>query len=127
VSGRVADVIALPGETVAAGAPVISLLPPGNILVRFFVPEPQLASVHRGDEVDLVCDACPRDLTATISFISPQAEFTPPLIYSESSRAKLVYLVEARPRPSQAALINPGQPIEVRPRAAPGAIRAASP
>ena len=127
VSGRVADVIALPGETVAAGAPVISLLPPGNILVRFFVPEPQLASVHRGDEVDLACDACRRDLTATISFISPQAEFTPPLIYSESSRAKLVYLVEARPRPSQAALINPGQPIEVRPRAAPGAIRAASP
>ena len=53
--------------------------------------------------------------TATISFIAPQAEYTPPVIYSEASRAKLVYLVEARPPPQQAALINPGQPVTVRP------------
>ncbi|SDR08084.1 HlyD family secretion protein [Rhizobiales bacterium GAS191] len=127
VGGRVADVIALPGETVAAGAPVVSLLPPGNIVVRFFVPEPHLAAVHRGDEVTLICDRCPKDLAATISFISPQAEYTPPLIYSESSRAKLVYLIEARPRPDQATLINPGQPIEVRPMPEPAATKAARP
>ena len=118
VGGLVADVLARAGETLAAGAPVVSLLPPSNIFVRFFVPEPDLASIHRGDRLKLICDRCPQDLTATISFISPQAEFTPPLIYSESSRAKLVYLVEARPPPDQAALINPGQPIEVRPNGA---------
>jgi HlyD family secretion protein len=115
VGGRVADVLARPGETVAAGAPVVSLLPPENILVRFFVPEPALATVHRGDVVRLYCDACRSDLTATISFVSPQAEYTPPVIYSQSSRAKLVYLVEARPPPEFAPQLNPGQPIEVRP------------
>jgi HlyD family secretion protein len=118
VAGRVADVLARPGETVAAGAPVVSLLPPENILVRFFVPETALATIHRGDSVALGCDACPADLAAAVSFISPQAEYTPPVIYSESSKAKLVYLVEARPRPDQARLLNPGQPIEVRPVAA---------
>jgi len=85
--------------------------------VRFFVPEQALATVHRGDAVALRCDACRDDLTATISFVSPQAEYTPPVIYSQSSRAKLVYLVEARPRPEIAAELNPGQPIEVRPLA----------
>jgi HlyD family secretion protein len=115
VGGRVADVLARPGETMAAGAPVISLLPPANILVRFFVPETSLATVHRGDRVALICDRCPADFTATVSFVSPQAEYTPPVIYSEASRAKLVFLVEARPPPAQASLLNPGQPLEVRP------------
>jgi len=117
VAGRIADVLARPGETMAAGAPVVSLLPPGNILVRFFVPEADLAGIHRGDRVALVCDACPPDLAATIAFVSPQAEYTPPLIYSESSKAKLVFLIEARPRPDQAAVLNPGEPIVVRPAA----------
>jgi len=110
-------VLAQPGETLAAGAPVVSILPPGNIFLRFFVPEPALPGVHQGDEVALLCDGCPPDLTATISFIAPQAEFTPPVIYSESTRGKLVYLVEARPKPSQASLLNPGQPVTVRPNA----------
>jgi len=115
IGGRVADILARPGETVAAGAPVVSLLPPANILVRFFIPEAALASIHKGDRLALHCDRCPPDLVATISFVSPQAEYTPPVIYSESSRSKLVYLIEARPRPDQATLINPGQPIEVEP------------
>jgi len=76
-------------------------------------------AVRRGSKV-VVCDNCPADLAATISFISPQAEYTPPVIYSESIRAKLVYLVEARPLPEQAAMINPGQPIAVRPTLAAG-------
>ncbi|HEY2231669.1 MAG TPA: HlyD family efflux transporter periplasmic adaptor subunit [Xanthobacteraceae bacterium] len=121
VQGVVADVLARPGETIPAGGPVVSLLPPENIFVRFFVPETRLAEVHGGDKVALLCDRCPSDLTATISFISPQAEFTPPVIYSEASRAKLVYMVEARPPPPRAALINPGQPIAVRPIAPGGA------
>ncbi len=98
--GRVADVLARPGETVAAGAPVVSILPPENIFVRFFVPEAALAGLHRGEPV---------------AIISPQAEYTPPVIYSESTRAKLVYLIEARPQPAEATQLNPGQPVEVRP------------
>jgi len=115
VDARVVDVLARPGETVAAGTPVVSLLPPSNIFVRFFVPEADLARVHTGDTVVIHCDRCHRDITATISFVSPQAEYTPPVIYSEESRAKLVYLVEARPPPAQAALFNPGQPVTVEP------------
>jgi HlyD family secretion protein len=118
-AGVVADVLARPGETIPAGGPVVSLLPPENIFVRFFVPEQRLAEVHIGDKVALVCDRCPADFAATVSFISPQAEFTPPVIYSEASRAKLVYMVEARPPRDQAALINPGQPTVVRPLPAP--------
>jgi HlyD family secretion protein len=116
--GRVADVLARPGETMAAGSPVISLLPPANIFVRFFVPESMLGSLHQGDPVALTCDACSAGLMAAISFISPQAEYTPPLIYSESSKSKLVFLIEARPPPDQAVQLNPGQPIEVRPLSA---------
>ncbi|MGH6935012.1 MAG: HlyD family secretion protein [Methylocella sp.] len=114
-TGTVNDVLARPGETIPAGVPVVSLLPPENIFVRFFVPEPMLATVHLGGKVTLLCDNCPAGLAATISFIAPQAEYTPPVIYSESSRAKLVYKVEARPPLQQAPMLNPGQPVTVRP------------
>jgi HlyD family secretion protein len=114
VGGRIADVLARPGETMAAGAPVVSILPPENIFVRFFVPETALAALHQGDSVAFGCDGCPANLTGTISFIAPKAEYTPPIIYSESTRAKLVYLIEARPSPAEAPLFNPGQPMAVR-------------
>lgn len=117
-AGVVADVLARPGETIPAGGPVVSLLPPGNIFVRFFVPEPALAQIHLGDAVAVICDNCPADLTAAISFIAPQAEYTPPVIYSEASRSKLVIMVEARPPRDRAALLNPGEPVAVRPIAA---------
>jgi HlyD family secretion protein len=115
--GTVADILAQPGETLSAGAPVVSILPPENIFVRFFVPEAKLSLVHPGDEVALSCDSCRADLTATISYISPQAEYTPPVIYSEQTRAKFIFLIEARPKPEFAALLNPGQPVTVRPTA----------
>ena len=115
--GRVADVLARPGETMAAGAPVVSLLPPENIFVRFFVPEAAACdAASRRSGRRWPATAVPAGLTATISFISPQAEYTPPLIYSESSKAKLVFLIEARPPPDQATKLNPGQPVEVRPQ-----------
>jgi HlyD family secretion protein len=116
VSGIIADVLAQPGETLAAGAPVVSILPPENIFVRFFVPEPVLSSVHQGDQAAILCDNCPPGMTAAVSFLAPQAEFTPPVIYSESTRGKLVFQAEARPRPSEASLLNPGQPVTVRPK-----------
>jgi HlyD family secretion protein len=120
-AARVADVLARPGETMAAGAPVVSLLPPGNIFVRFFVPETDLATIHLGEAVVLACDSCPPDLTGRVSFIAPQAEYTPPVIYSEESRAKLVTLIEARPPVERASLLNPGQPVTVRPMTSRGA------
>lgn len=113
--GRIADVISFAGETLAAGAPVVSLLPPENIFVRFYVPEPALSSIHLGEKLAFYCGGCRSDLYGTVSFISPTAEYTPPLIYSETTSAKLVFIIEARPPPDQAVLLNPGQPIEVRP------------
>ncbi len=116
-AGLVADVIAFPGETLAAGAPAISLLPPGNVFVRFFIPEPELAKVHVGDKVDFACDNCPADLAGTVSFIAPKAEYTPPFIYSESTRGKFVFVAEARPAPDPARRLNPGEPVTVTPAA----------
>jgi HlyD family secretion protein len=113
--GIVDDVLARPGETLQAGAPVISLLPPGDIFVRFFVNETMLGRLHPGDRVTLSCDGCAKDLEGTIEFISPNAEYTPPLIYSDQNRAKLTYMVQARPRADQARLYNPGQPVTVQP------------
>ncbi|MBC7944942.1 MAG: HlyD family efflux transporter periplasmic adaptor subunit [Burkholderiales bacterium] len=101
------------GEWVPAGSPVVSLLPPQNIKVRFFVPETALAKFRLGQEVHLTCDGCKTGMTAKVSFISPQAEFTPPVIYSKDARAKLVFLLEAKP--DEPASLHPGQPVEVRP------------
>jgi HlyD family secretion protein len=80
------------------------------------VPEPSLSNIHQGDQVAILCDNCPPGMMATVSFIAPQAEFTPPVIYSESTRGKLVFQAEARPKPSEAPLLNPGQPVTVRPK-----------
>ena len=109
------DVMFRVGEWVPAGAPVVSLLPPGALKVRFFVPQPELARVSVGQAVALACDGCPAGLTARISFVSPQAEYTPPVIYSNSARSKLVFMAEARPEGAAATLLKPGQPVDVRP------------
>jgi len=100
------------GEQVEARNPVVSLLPPGNIKIRFFLPETLLGKVHVGDKVTLACDSCPAGGSATIRYIAPQAEFTPPVIYSVGSRDKLVYLIEAWPD-ANAAAFHPGQPVDV--------------
>jgi HlyD family secretion protein len=110
-AGLVIDTLYRTGEWVAAGAPVVSMLPPGNVKVRFFLPEPQLGAIAVGDEVQVRCDACVPGLLAEISFIAPEAEYTPPVIYSREMRAKLVYLVEAKPRQPDA--LRPGQPVDV--------------
>jgi HlyD family secretion protein len=106
------DVLYQPGEVVPAGAPVVSLLPPGNIKLVFFVSERRLGAVHTGDTVRFSCDACPADLSARIDLIGTQAEYTPPVIYSVETRSKLVYRVEARPL-GDALILHPGQPVDV--------------
>jgi HlyD family secretion protein len=113
--GRIADTMARPGEVLSAGTPVVSLLPPENIFVRFFVAETDLARIHIGEPVALVCDSCAKNLIAHVSFIAPQPEYTPPVIFSEDTRSKLVWLIEARPTPAEAATLSPGQPVTVRP------------
>lgn len=125
-AGVIADVIAFPGETLSAGAPAVSLLPPGNVFVRFFIPETQLPRVHVGDRVDFSCDSCPADLGGVVSFIAPSAEYTPPFIYSEMNRSKFVFLAEARPPPDEAKLLNPGEPVTVAPAPPPLAVPTAS-
>ena len=113
-AGLINDTYSRPGETINAGTPVVSLLPPQNVLVRFFVPETELATFHAGDRLIIGCDACASDITATVTFISPQPEYTPPVIYSETNREKLVYLIEAHPPLDQAMQLKPGQPVDVR-------------
>jgi HlyD family secretion protein len=117
-SALVADVYAWPGETVSAGSPVVELLPPQNILVRFFVAETALPQLHPGERLAVSCDTCPPGLTADVSFVSPQPEYTPPVIFSEQTRDKLVYLIEARPNGDHTLALKPGQPVGVRPASA---------
>lgn len=114
VTGTVADTLFVKGEWVPAGAPVASLLPPENIKVRFFVPEPLLGALKLGQNVNVACDGCPAAISARVTFISTRAEFTPPVIYSRENRAKLVFLIEARPAPEDAVKLHPGQPLDVR-------------
>ncbi|KIL97656.1 putative Co/Zn/Cd efflux system membrane fusion protein [Paramagnetospirillum magnetotacticum MS-1] len=98
------------GEFVAAGQPVVSLLPPGNVKLVFFLPEPRLGALKPGDRVSYTCDRCAPG-EARVSFISTQAEYTPPVIYSVESRDKLVFRVEARGGAPLA--LNPGQPVDI--------------
>jgi HlyD family secretion protein len=96
---------------VPAGKPVVALLPPGNLKVRFFVNEAVLPRIKLGDVVKVQCDGCADDLTAKVSFMARSSEFTPPVIYSTEERAKLVFMIEARPqRPDR---LRVGQPVSV--------------
>jgi len=111
VTGTVQQVYFRPGEMVPAGRPIVALLPPGNLKVRFYVPESVLPRLAYGDMVKVSCDGCAADLAARISFIASSVEFTPPVIYSREERSKLVFLVEALPeRPQE---LRVGQPIDV--------------
>lgn len=113
-AGLVFDTLYREGEWVAAGRPVVCLLPPQNIKVRAFVPEARLASIHPGDPVQVGVDGMAGPLSGKVSFISPRAEYTPPVIYSLESRGKLVYMVEATFDPQSAVKLHPGQPVDVR-------------
>ena len=111
VTGSVQQVYFRPGEMVTASRPIVALLPPGNIKVRFFVAETVLPRIAYGQAVTVRCDGCTGDLTAKVSFISKTAEFTPPVIYSLEERAKLVFLIEALP--TDPANLRVGQPVDV--------------
>lgn len=112
-AARVEDTFFQTGEWAAANQPVVSLLPDDRVRLRFFVPEREAARYRIGRRVSFACDACPAGLTAVINYVSPQPEFTPPVIYSLQSRDRLVFLVEARPAHPDG--LTPGLPIDVAP------------
>lgn len=111
-AGLVEDAFFEPGEHVQAGAAIVSLLPDANRKIRFFVPEPRLATLSIGSRVAIACDNCPAGLAGEVSFVSSAAEFTPPVIYSRDVRDKLVFRVEAKPL-GDAIRLKVGQPVDV--------------
>jgi HlyD family secretion protein len=111
IAGTIQQIYFREGEMVQAQRPVLSIMPPGNMKLRFFVPETELPKISIGDEVKVTCDNCAADLTAKIYFIATSAEYTPPVIYSLDERNKLVYLIQARP--SRPDSLRVGQPISV--------------
>jgi HlyD family secretion protein len=113
VTGLVQDTFFVEGEWVPAGRPVASLLPPGNVKLRFYVSEAALQSLPPGREVQIGCDGC-SPVAAKVIYVSSQAEYTPPVLYSKESRHKLMYLIEARPAPGAGKGLRPGQPVDVR-------------
>jgi len=112
-AGFIFDTFFREGEFVPAAYPVVSLLPPGNVKVRFFVPEEKLGGLTIGQKVFVSYDGRPGAIQMDITYISPQAEYTPPVIYSRNTRSKLVYLIEAVPDPDIAASLHAGQPVDV--------------
>jgi len=108
----VADTYFNPGEMINPGQAVVSLLPPGNIKVRFFVPQEALAQFPIGARVSIHCDGCARDIPGTVRFVSPEAEYTPPVLYNRENRNRLVFMIEVRPTAMPEAL-RPGQPVDV--------------
>lgn len=110
--GTVFDIIRNPGEVAGPQAPVLSVLPDGAVKVRVFIPERALAGISTGTRLEVHCDGCGEGMTATVSYVANDPEFTPPVIYSLENRQKLVYLVEAKPDDGASAL-KPGQIIDV--------------
>jgi HlyD family secretion protein len=113
-AGLVFDTFYREGEWVSAGRPVIALLPPQNIKVRAFVSETRIAAIHHGDEVKVTVDGLDQPFIGKVSFISPKAEYTPPVIYSQESRDKLVFMIEIVFDTEIAANLHPGQPVDVQ-------------
>ena len=121
VAGVVFDTLHYQGEWVAAGSPVVVLLPDANVKARFFLPEAVAGRLAVGSPVRVAWDGGAEPVAATIRYIAPQVEYTPPVIYSQGFREKLVIMVEAAFAPADAARLHPGQPIDVSLAAAAGA------
>lgn len=102
------------GEFVPASKAVVSLLPEGNVKIRFFIPEAELANISYGQAIIVLCDGCGEGVAAKVTYISPDAEFTPPVIYSEKARQKLVFMIEAHPNIPENFPLKPGQPVEIK-------------
>jgi HlyD family secretion protein len=111
-TGRISDVIRHAGDLAGPAAPILSMLPDGAVKIKFYVREGEFSSIAVGGRLAVRCDGCPDGLTARVSYVAPDPEFTPPVIYSLESRQKLSHLVEAKPEGNAAAL-QPGQIVDV--------------
>ncbi len=111
--GLIVDTLFREGEWVPPASPVVRMLPPANIKIRFFVPEPSLSLFPLGQKLAIQCDGCPTSVTGAVTYVSTEPEFTPPIIYSNDTRAKLVFMIEARPGDDGIRLLRPGQPVTV--------------
>jgi HlyD family secretion protein len=114
VAGRIEDTHYEAGEVASAGAPVLSLLPDDARKLILFVPETARGSLSIGSTVAVACDGCPQNLSAKISFLGTEAEFTPPVIFSRENRGKLMFRAEAK-LSGEAARLPLGQPVDVTP------------
>lgn len=113
VTGRVEETLYRVGEWIPAGSPVVTLLAPEAVKIRFYIPEAALATIKPGQSINVSCDSCQQPIPARISFIANSAEYTPPVIYSKENRSKLVFMVEAKPLDTKTFLLHPGQPVAV--------------
>lgn len=113
VSALVNDTLFRPGEFAPAGTPVVQLLPPENLKVRFFVPEADFATLKAGDAVRVVITGRPAPLPARVTYLSPRPEYTPPVLYNRENRAKLVFMIEATLTAGADDSLHPGQPVDV--------------
>jgi HlyD family secretion protein len=112
-AGLVIDTLYREGEWVPPGAPVVKMLPPGNVKVRLFVPQSALSQLPIGHAVSIRCDGCSATLMGEVSYVATEPEFTPPIIYSNENRSKLVFMIEVRPAAADGVALHPGQPVEV--------------
>lgn len=110
--GIVQDTFFNVSEFVKAGEPVVSLLLPEKIKIRFFLSHKDLTRISIGQKVLITYDGQPQPLDGTISFISANAEYTPPVVFSQESREKLVFMVEATPAQWDGKL-RPGLAVDV--------------
>lgn len=113
-AGPVQDTLYRQGEYVAAGTPVVVLLPPDHVKVRFFVPEDWLPKVKVGGPAQVICDGAAKTYTATVNYISTSAEYSPPVLYNRENRSSMVYMIEARFAATDAPELRPGQPVDVK-------------
>lgn len=113
VAALVNDTLFRPGEFAPAGAPVVQLLPPDNLKIRFFVPEAAFATLKAGDPVQVAITGRPTPLAARITYLAPRPEYTPPVLYNRENRAKLVFMIEAVLNERPADTLHPGQPVDV--------------
>ena len=112
-AGVIVDTLYREGEWIPAGSPIVRMLPPANVKVRFFVPQAELSRLPVGQSVTIRCDGCAATVAAAVSYVATEPEYTPPVIYSNENRAKLVFMLEAQPVESQREALRPGQPVEV--------------
>lgn len=112
-AGYVSDIVRRVGDVAGPQAPVVAFLPDGAIKLKVYVPETRLAGLSLGQKLAVRCDGCEAGLSAEITYIAREPEFTPPVIYSLQSRQTLVYLIEARSSPDKPLKLQPGQIVDV--------------